>query len=108
MNNLSKMHCKSCEGLEDSLSPENQQKYLSFIKGWTISEKKLTKTFKFKDFKSALSFVNKVGEISEQEHHHPNINFTWGVVEITLFTHALNGLSMNDFILASKIDQIPT
>ena len=65
------------------------------------------KEFKFKDFKEALNFVNKVGEKAEQENHHPNIYlYGWNKVRITLTTHAIKGLSINDFILASKIDRI--
>jgi 4a-hydroxytetrahydrobiopterin dehydratase len=62
--------------------------------------------FKFKDFKSALKFVNKVGKIAEREDHHPDIYFGWGFVSIQTYTHAIKGLSANDFILAAKINRI--
>jgi pterin-4a-carbinolamine dehydratase len=67
---------------------------------------KITKEYKFKNFAEALSFVNRVGEIAEKEGHHPDINFGWGYVTITLQTHSINGLSRNDFILAVKINEI--
>jgi len=67
---------------------------------------KISKNFKFKNFKEALEFVDKVGGIAESEGHHPNIDFGWGKAEIILYTHAVSGLSENDFILASKIDKI--
>ena len=72
------------------------------------SEKKiyfLEKNFKFKNFLESQKFINKVGEISEQEGHHPDILFGWGYAKISITTHAIEGLSENDFILAAKIDQ---
>ena len=65
----------------------------------------LEKNFKFKDFMTSQIFVNKVGEISENENHHPDISFGWGYAKIQITTHAIEGLSENDFILAAKIDQ---
>ena len=74
---------------------------------WEIVEwHHLTRKFKFKNFASALLFVNKVGALAESEGHHPDITFGWGYVEITTFTHAVDGLSENDFIVAAKIDAI--
>ena len=66
----------------------------------------LNKKFVFKNFLKSQSFINKVGEISENEGHHPDISFGWGYAEIKITTHAIEGLSENDFILAAKIDQI--
>ena len=66
----------------------------------------LNKKFKFKNFLESKSFINKVGEISENEGHHPDILFGWGYAEIKITTHAIEGLSENDFILAAKIDQL--
>ena len=66
----------------------------------------LEKKFKFKDFKNSQNFINKVGAISEEENHHPEILFGWGYATIIITTHAIEGLSENDFILAAKIDQI--
>lgn len=75
--------------------------------GWKlIDDIQLEKVFKFKDFKEALDFVNRVGEIAEEDGHHPDIEFGWGRVKIKLMTHKIHGLSMNDFILAAKIDDI--
>jgi 4a-hydroxytetrahydrobiopterin dehydratase len=67
----------------------------------------LQRQFKFKDFKEALRFTNKVGEIAEAENHHPDILLTWGLVEVKIWTHKIDGLSENDFILARKIDDLP-
>lgn len=82
--------------------------YLSQVETWEVAEdKRLEKKFKLKNFKQALEFVNKVGSLAEEEGHHPNIYlFGWNKVKITLTTHVIGGLSLNDFILASKIDKI--
>lgn len=102
-------HCVPCEGGTPPLSEEKEEKFLKDIPGWQIvrdGTHRLRRQFKFKDFKEALVFVNKVGEIAEAEQHHPDICFTWGKVQIDLFTHAVGGLSENDFILASKINKL--
>jgi len=103
---LSGLKCRACEGLVDKLKPAEIKENLSNISGWKVKENKLFKEYKFKDFKSALEFVNLLGKIAEQEGHHPNISFTWGKVEVTIYTHAVNGLTLNDFILAAKFDKI--
>lgn len=76
------------------------------LKDWILSDdaKRISKKYAFKDFKEALAFVNAVGAIAEQEGHHPDIELGWGKVSITLTTHAIGGLSQNDFIVAAKID----
>jgi 4a-hydroxytetrahydrobiopterin dehydratase len=74
---------------------------------WNIvSEHHLVRSYKFPDFKSALAFVNKVGAVAEAQGHHPDILLGWGKVEITTWTHAVDGLTESDFILAAKIDRI--
>ncbi len=100
--------CVPCEGGTKPFDTDEINKYLSIVKGWIVKDGiKIIKEFKFKDFKEALNFVNKVGEKAEQENHHPNIYlYGWNKVRITLTTHAIKGLSINDFILASKIDRI--
>lgn len=107
---LSHQKCVPCEGGTLPLKPEEYQKYLSEVKGWEVlEEKKIQKKFTFKDFDKALAFVNKVGAIAQQEGHHPDLNLhDWNKLDITLSTHAIGGLSVNDFILASKIDQLGT
>ncbi|MFA5291659.1 MAG: 4a-hydroxytetrahydrobiopterin dehydratase [Phycisphaerae bacterium] len=75
--------------------------------GWQIiNEHQLEKTFKFKNFKLALDFVNKVGALAEEIGHHPDINFGWGRAKLTLWTHKINGLHTNDFIFAAKADSL--
>lgn len=109
-NHLSKGHCVPCEGGVDPLTHNDFAPYLEIVKEWLVSndEKTIKRSFKFKDFKQALEFVNKIGEIGETEGHHPDINLHgWNKVEVTLSTHAIKGLSINDFVVASKIDLIP-
>ena len=90
------------------LTKEQFEKHLPEVPDWAVIEdKKIEKDFKFKDFKEAMTFVNKVGAIAEEENHHPDINLhNWNKVKITLSTHAIKGLSDNDFILAAKIDLV--
>jgi 4a-hydroxytetrahydrobiopterin dehydratase len=80
------------------------------VDGWDVKKNEkqiyfLEKSFKFKNFLCSQNFINKVGDISENENHHPDIIFGWGYATIRITTHAIEGLSENDFILASKIDQ---
>lgn len=104
---LSNKHCVPCEGGMPPLTPDEYNRLLNETPDWqVIEQKQIQRDFKFKDFKKALEFVNKVGEIAENEGHHPDINLhNWNRVQITLSTHVIKGLSENDFIMASKIDQ---
>lgn len=79
------------------------------VDGWALSEdaKRLSKRFAFKDFAQALAFANAIGDIAEREGHHPDLSIGWGKVGVELTTHAIGGLSENDFTLAAKIDRIP-
>lgn len=83
------------------------QNLLKETNGWNLTEdgKKIEKIFEFKNFPEALKFVNRVGKIAEDEGHHPNILlFNWNKVKISTYTHAVGGLTENDFILAAKIE----
>ena len=111
MKDLLEKKCVPCEGGVPTLDISEIHKYQKKVDGWDIlkDEKKiffLVKKFKFKNFLNSQNFVNKVGQISEKEGHHPDISFGWGYAEINITTHAIEGLSENDFILAAKIDQI--
>lgn len=105
-NELLKKKCVPCEGGAMPLDREGADRYMSMVAGWNLSEdaKKISKVYKFKDFVGAINFVNHVAEIAEGEGHHPNIKINWNKVELENFTHAIGGLSENDFILAAKID----
>ena len=111
MTDLFKKKCKPCEGGIPTLDISEIHKYQKKIDGWEVksNEKKiyfLEKEFKFKNFLNSQKFINVVSKISENEGHHPDILFGWGYAKIKITTHAIEGLSENDFILASKIDQI--
>ena len=104
---LSSKKCIPCEGDTPAMSPTETNQYLSKVMGWELVDNiKIKKEFKFKNFKESLKFVNKVGALAEEEKHHPNITIIYNKVPITLSTHAIGGLSQNDFIMAAKIDQI--
>ena len=105
---FSTKHCVPREGGVPPLTPDKCQEYRKFIKNWELvgDNQKITKKFKFKDFRQAIDFVNKVADIANQEDHHPNIHIFYNKVELELWTHAIGGLSDNDFIMASKIDKI--
>ena len=107
--NLKHKHCKPCENKSTpSLTSAETQELSQEIDHWLIeNDKRLEKILVFKDFKEALAFINKVGEIAEAENHHPNISlFDYKKVRIELSTHSINGLTENDFILAAKIDEL--
>ena len=111
MNDLLKKKCAPCEGGVIPFDISEIHKYQKKVNDWDIAKKDkdiffLEKNFKFKNFKESQNFVNSVGKISEQEGHHPDIIFGWGYAKINITTHAIEGLSENDFILAAKIDQI--
>ncbi len=105
---LKKQHCVPCEGGVSPLTPAEAEKLLAEISGWALSPdaRSLTKVYRFKNFSDALIWVNKIGALAESEGHHPDIALSWGKVGVILTTHAIKGLSVNDFILASKIDDL--
>lgn len=106
---LSEEKCTACEGGTPTLTEAEYAPLLAELPAdWNIvGSKVLTKEFSFRDFREALIFVNKVGEIAETENHHPDINLhNYKQVMISLSTHAIGGLSRNDFILASKIENL--
>ncbi len=105
--NLVDQKCVPCEGGIDPMTKSDAEAMMDFhLKGGTLSNdaKFIPKKYSFKDFARALAFVNKIGKIAENEGHHPDIELGWGRVKVTLTTHAIGGLSQNDFILAAKID----
>lgn len=107
MNNLATKTCTACEGDTPPLDQTKVASLLTEIIDWNTDNKKIFKTFNFKDFKTAIVFVNKIVALAEKENHHPDLCVhDYKKVTITLSTHNINGLSLNDFIMASKIDEL--
>ena len=110
MNDLLKKKCVPCEGGVLPFDISEIHKYQKKVDGWDVKKNRkiffLNKKFNFINFLDSLKFINDVGKISEDEDHHPDVTFGWGYAEIKITTHAIKGLSENDFILAAKIDQI--
>jgi len=102
--NLAERHCVPCKGGLPPLRGVALERLKAEVPGWdVVNEHHLVRAFRFPDFRTALNFVNRVGEIAEKEGHHPDISLGYGRVEITLWTHTIEGLSESDFILAAKI-----
>jgi 4a-hydroxytetrahydrobiopterin dehydratase len=103
---LHEQHCVPCEGGVPPLNPDTVKGMLGRLPHpWQTDNSKIWSEFTFKDFKEAMVFVNKVAEIAESEGHHPDIYVFYNKVKLELSTHAIGGLSENDFILAAKIDK---
>ena len=106
---LNQKKCLPCRGDVPPFSREQIDEYLKYLTDWKvlINEKKgfyLSRVYNFSNFELSLSFVNKVSNIAGEENHHPDLKFGWGYAEVNIFTHKINGLTLSDFILASKID----
>ena len=111
MSELKDKKCVPCEGGAIPFDISEIHKYQKKVDGWDLLKDKkkiffLEKKFTFKNFLESQNFVNEVGKISEKEGHHPDILFGWAYAKINITTHAIEGLSENDFILAAKIDKI--
>jgi 4a-hydroxytetrahydrobiopterin dehydratase len=106
---LARKHCRPCEGGVEKLTREEASSLMAQVPAWELAEsgEAIYRKFKFRDFVSALAFLNRVGEVAEEEMHHPDLHLTgYRHVRIELTTHAIGGLSENDFILAAKIDEV--
>lgn len=90
------------------MTPMEAEAMSKHIQGWTVARgaQKISKKFTFKNYVEAMDFANKITPIAESEGHHPDLSIGWGKVEIDLTTHAIDGLSENDFIVAAKIDKV--
>mgnify|MGYP001564821999 FL=1 len=100
--------CAPCEGTTPPLSSHDIASYQAELRTpWEVIDgEKIRRTFSFKNFVEAIKFVNKVAALAETEGHHPDIAIHYNKVDITLWTHAIDGLSENDFILAAKIENL--
>jgi 4a-hydroxytetrahydrobiopterin dehydratase len=107
-DNLLNKKCVPCEGGMKAFTREEAEVFFPQVSGWIIDKeaKKISKEFMFKDFVEAMNFINNVAKIAEAEGHHPDIHVFYNKVTLELSTHAIGGLSENDFILAAKIDAL--
>jgi 4a-hydroxytetrahydrobiopterin dehydratase len=107
MSDLAEKTCVPCRGGIPALKGAGLQSLAGQLPKWkVIDEHHVSRTFSFPDFKQALDFVNSIGEVAERQGHHPDIFLAWGKVDVTLWTHKIDGLTESDFIMAAKIDQL--
>lgn len=108
MQDLSSKKCIPCEGRTPKISPETAQSMIKTLDGWQLDSDNLSlfKKFNFKNYYHTMAFVNLIAWISHQENHHPDMTVSYNSCEIKYTTHAINGLSENDFICASKINKL--
>jgi 4a-hydroxytetrahydrobiopterin dehydratase len=106
--NLSEKACVPCQGGIPPLDVEEAERLLAQTPGWSLIQDntRLEKRFTFNNFSSALAFVNRVGEIAEEEGHHPDISLGWGYANVVYFTHKIGGLHENDFVMAAKTNNL--
>lgn len=106
MGFLREKHCVPCEGGVEPLSRAESKRLLDELDGWDEKGGKLRKTLTFADFRAAMAFLGRLADLAESEGHHPDFCVHYDRVDLTLWTHAIGGLSENDFILAAKIDAL--
>jgi 4a-hydroxytetrahydrobiopterin dehydratase len=107
MSDLASKTCVPCRGGTPPLKGEELDDLWRQIPGWeVVEEHHLRHRFRFKNFREALDFVNRVGELAEEQGHHPDVGFGWGYAEVTVYTHKIDGLTESDFILAAKISEL--
>ena len=110
MNNLSQEHCASINSTSKRLDEKEAGQMLNELSGWMLinkdNEPRLEKTFKFDDFQQALDFTVRVGQLANEEDHHPALLTEWGKVTVDWWTHKIKGLHRNDFIMAAKTDHV--
>ena len=104
---LAEQKCQACEGGTPALSDGEIAKLMPQVAGWDRFDKIISRTYKFSNFVEAMDFANKITKIAEKENHHPDLHISWGKVTVDLSTHKVDGLSINDFVLAAKINAIP-
>jgi 4a-hydroxytetrahydrobiopterin dehydratase len=104
---LADRQCVPCRGGVPSLHGPELRQFSDQLPDWkVIEEHHIAKSFLFPDFRHALDFVNRVGELAEEQGHHPDLTLSWGKVDVVIFTHKIRGLSESDFVMAAKIDRL--
>ena len=106
LEELHTLKCVPCEGGVPKLTAAGIAELIPQVPGWTAKDDRLRKSFAFRDFVTAMAFLNEVARIAEDEGHHPDFSVHWNRVDFTIWTHAIGGLSRNDFILAAKIEAV--
>lgn len=106
--NLLRQKCVPCEKKSVALTGEEIKKHLNELESWELLENKIFKRYNLTDFVSAIEFVNSIGHLAEEEGHHPDMHISYDKMTMELWTHAINGLTINDFIMAAKIDDLYT
>jgi 4a-hydroxytetrahydrobiopterin dehydratase len=107
MTELASKTCVPCKGGTPPLKGAELDELRQQLPDWeVVDEHHLRRVFRFKNFREALNFVNEAGEIAEEQGHHPDISFGWGRVEVTVWTHKIDGLTESDFIFAAKVDAL--
>jgi 4a-hydroxytetrahydrobiopterin dehydratase len=109
MSELAKMDCVPCKGGIPPMTDDQAEQWLARLGGdWKVVDTHhLYKVYRFKNFRQALDFTNRIGELAEQVGHHPDLELAWGKVGVTLWTHKIGGLSETDFVFAAKVDELP-
>lgn len=105
---LTEKTCTPCRGGIPPLTPDEAKSYLAQAPGWNLVDgaAKLKRTFEFDNFRAAMAFAQRVGELAEEEGHHPDVAFGWGYCQVVFWTHKINGLHENDFIMAAKVTEL--
>jgi 4a-hydroxytetrahydrobiopterin dehydratase len=108
MNPLAKRACEACTKDMPALAASEAKGMMDQLPDWRLSEdaKRISRRFAFKNFKQALAFVNALAELAEAEFHHPDITLGWGYAGVTFTTHSIDGLHLNDFIMAARADTL--
>lgn len=110
MEALHEMRCEACRAGAPTVTPEEMGRYQSQVPDWRVAEpegiRRLERVFRFRDFRQALSFTNRLGELAEADGHHPAILTEWGRVTVSWWTHKIKGLHRNDFVMAAKTDRL--
>ena len=106
MTDLADQHCTACRGDEKPFTSEEVQRFMGSLTGWeAVEDHHLVKRWELDDFVAALALANRFGEIAEEEGHHPVLEFSWGWIVAKIWSHKIDGLTLNDFVLAARFDR---
>jgi len=107
MTDLAERQCVPCRGGVPALKGGELETLAAQVPGWqVVNEHHLSRDYQFSNFREALDFINRIGELAEEQGHHPDICFGWGKAQVSIWTHKIDGLTESDFVLAAKIDKL--